>query len=345
MTHFFLKYKLYYLLFFGALFFLIKLSFSNDPSVPEWKQLLTSLYYVLMIAVTYLITIAKILPLFLNRQKAKASLYLLMLVFVTGSILVVLKYYTLRDGSKGFEHSYWNTFNLLAYSYIIIFLISAAGASFIFLAEESKTRLNLEIALKEKMKSELDFLKAQLNPHFLFNSINAAYVQIDGNPGKAKDTLHTFSELLRYQLYECNADQVPLAKELQYLSHYIELQKVRKDSRYQIEFNYPPGVNGLSIAPLLLIPFVENAFKYVSSYRNKVNTINLQINLKDDLFSFNIRNSEEQETNQNQGQTKGGGIGLANARRRLELIYPQRHELEIKRQDGFFEVNLTIKLR
>lgn len=345
MSLFFIKYKLYYLLFFGALFFLIKLSFNNDPTVPEWKQLLTSFYYVLIIALTYFITVSKIIPLFLNRQKGKASLFLLMLVFVTGSILVALKYFTLRDGTPAFEHSYWNVFNLLVGSYLIIFLTSATGASFIFFTEESKTRLNLEIALKEKMKSELDFLKAQLNPHFLFNSINAAYVQIDGNSGKAKNTLHTFSELLRYQLYECNADRVPVAKELQYLRHYIELQKVRKDSRYQIEFNYPPDVNGLSIAPLLLIPFVENAFKYVSSYRNKVNTINLQINLKDDLFYFNIRNSVEQETNENQDKIKSGGIGLANARRRLELIYPQKHELEISRKNGFFEVNLTIKLR
>lgn len=345
MSHFFTKYKVYYLLILGALFYLIKLSFNNNPSVPEWKQLLTSFYYVFIFALSYFLTIQYIVPLFVIRQNIKAVVYYLVMVFITGSVLLILKYYTLTDGSEKFEKNYWSAFNLLSTSYLLILLLSSAGAGFRFFTEQSKAKLNLEIALKEKMKSELDFLKAQLNPHFIFNSINAAYVQIDVNPGKAKDTLHTFSELLRYQLYECNADQVPVAKELEYLNHYIKLQKVRKDNRYQIEFNYPSDVNGLSIAPLLLIPFVENAFKYVSNYRNKVNTINLQINLKDDLFCFNIRNSTDQETNQNQDQSKSGGIGLANAKRRLELIYPQRHELEINTQGGFFEVNLIIKLR
>lgn len=344
MSHFFFKYKLYYLLLWGALFLLIKLSFSNDPVVPERKQLLTAFYYVLMIVLTYFIAISKIVPMFLNRRKGKALAFFLILVFLTGSILVGLKYYTLKDGTPEFEHSYWSAFNLLAGSYLAIFFISAAGAGFIFFVEESKTKLQLEMALKEKMKSELDFLKAQLNPHFIFNSINAAYVQIDIDPDKAKDTLHSFSELLRYQLYECNAAQVPVAKELAYLNNYIELQKIRKDSRYRVEFNYSYGVNDLFIAPLLLIPFVENAFKYVSDYRDKLNTISLQIKLKGDLFNFNIRNSAE-ERNANARPASGGGIGLANVARRLELIYPEKHELIISREEGFFEVNLTIKLQ
>jgi len=344
MTHYFLKYKLSHLFFFAAVFLLIKLSFVNDPSVSQWKQWLTSFYYVLIITLTYFIAIDKIVPLFLNKQNEKGCLLFLSLVFVTGTILVVLKYYTLRDGTAAFEHSYWSIFNLLAGCYLAVFLLSAAGAGFVFFREENSIKLNLEMALKEKTKAELDFLKAQLNPHFIFNSINAVYVQIDMDPVKAKETLHTFSELLRYQLYECKADKVQVSKELEYLNHYIELQKVRKDHRYQIEFSYSYGVNDLFIAPLLLMPFVENAFKYVSGYRHKLNTIALQVKLKEHMFSFNIRNSTEPGSHQNLASPTSSGIGLANVKRRLELIYPGRHELTITREKDFFEVNLTIKL-
>ncbi|MEJ7585936.1 MAG: histidine kinase [Ferruginibacter sp.] len=127
-----------------------------------------------------------------------------------------------------------------------------------------------EIA-KEKAEAELNFLKSQINPHFLFNSLNSVYFLIDKNNPDARNALGKFSDMLRYQLYEMNGDQIPVEKEIRYLNDYVDLQKLRKDDQYVLSFKYSPEVKGFKIEPLLLVPFVENAFKHLSHY-NYVNT-------------------------------------------------------------------------
>ncbi len=115
----------------------------------------------------------------------------------------------------------------------------------------------------EKLKTELQYLKAQMNPHFLFNSINTIYFQIDKSNAAARDSLQKFSELLRYQLYECNEDVIAIEKEIVYLQSYIDLQQLRRQQHCHISFAVEEGAGGFSISPLLLIAFVENAFKHL----------------------------------------------------------------------------------
>lgn len=191
----------------------------------------------------------------------------------------------------------------------------------------------------EKLNAELDYLKAQINPHFLFNSINTIYFQIDKQNSAARDSLSAFSEMLRYQLYECNGREIVIEKEINYLKNYVELQRMRKDKNYDISFVENDDIKGFTIAPLLLIPFVENAFKHVSHHSGK-NEVRILISRRDDHFNFSVFNTKESRENNHEHT----GIGLKNVRRRLELLYNGRHALEIHDRPGNFEVNLSLKI-
>lgn len=191
----------------------------------------------------------------------------------------------------------------------------------------------------EKLNTELDYLKAQINPHFLFNSINTIYFQIDKQNSTARETLSSFSEMLRYQLYECNGHDVDIEKEISYLKNYVDLQRHRKDDNYKITFDHK-DVQGFRIAPLLLIPFVENAFKHVSHFSSG-NEINIRMHRENGSFIMSVSNTCDSA---NQKPASGGGIGLKNASRRLELLYPSRYNLDIKTQPKLFEVSLELKL-
>lgn len=191
----------------------------------------------------------------------------------------------------------------------------------------------------EKLNTEIAYLKNQINPHFLFNSLNTVYFQIDKNNPEARNTLSQFSEMLRFQLYDCNSNLIPLEKEINYLKNYVELQRLRKEENYKIDFIITGDLKEASIAPLLLIPFVENAFKHISHFTEKTNKVLIEMKRNDDTFSMLIRNTKD-----NNPGLSTNGIGLKNAKRRLELQYFSKHTLNIKDTNEEFEVNLKLKL-
>jgi two-component system, LytTR family, sensor kinase len=191
----------------------------------------------------------------------------------------------------------------------------------------------------EKLSSELDYLKAQINPHFVFNSINTVYFQIDKQNVGARDSLSAFSDLLRYQLYECNGNEITIEKEILYLQNYIELQRMRKDENYNVSFVVGDNLKGFTISPLLLIPFVENAFKHVSHHSGQ-NQVRILVRKRQDNFELSVFNTKEKKAVLN-GHT---GIGLKNAKRRLELLYKNRHKLMINDGGDSYEVNLSLKI-
>jgi LytS/YehU family sensor histidine kinase len=191
----------------------------------------------------------------------------------------------------------------------------------------------------EKVNAELDYLKAQINPHFIFNSINTIFFQIDRHNMKARETLTSFSEMLRYQLYECNGPEIMVEKEISYLKNYVDLQRHRLDDNYWISFAHEQ-VTDFKIAPLLLIPFVENAFKYVS-HLPKDNEIRIDLWKKGNALRMMVFNTCDPES---LTKSNGHGIGLKNVTRRLELLYPGRHTLELQHKPGSFQVNLKIMI-
>jgi sensor histidine kinase YesM len=221
------------------------------------------------------------------------------------------------------------------------FLLVSTGAAFKLLIDYAKAQRRLGEMAREKAEAELNFLKSQINPHFLFNSLNSVYFLIDRNNAEAREALHKFSEMLRYQLYECTDEKIPVEKEISFLKDYVDLQKLRKDENYAVQFNLSPDVKEFTIEPLLLVSFVENAFKHISHNSHKKNFVKLDLNRCNGIFHFVIENSKEKE---NQSTEKNSGIGLTNVKRRLELLYPQKHELKITENEDLFKVDLKIKI-
>lgn len=227
------------------------------------------------------------------------------------------------------------------------FFLVLAGAAIQLMVDYIKMQQRMVEMAKEKAEAELNFLKSQINPHFLFNSINSVYFLIDKSNVDARGALHKFSDMLRYQLYEMNGNRVIIEKEIQYLQDYIGLQKLRKDDQYHIEFLCQPEVKDFSIEPLLLIPFVENAFKHISHNKNQPNFIKLQLSMNKGEFNFSIQNSKEpghEPLQVEKVMEQHSGIGLANVKRRLALLYPQKHNLTINDGEDIFQVVLRIKI-
>ena len=223
------------------------------------------------------------------------------------------------------------------------FLLVSTGAAFKLLADHAKAQRRLGEMAKEKAEAELGFLKSQINPHFLFNSLNSVYFLIDKNNSDARDALHKFSEMLRYQLYEIKGQKIPIEKEIGFINDYIYLQRLRREDNCQVMLNIEQTSDQLFIEPLLLVPFVENSFKHLSHYGNgKMNEIKIELSSENSVITFTVRNTTEPESARE--FKSEGGIGLSNVKRRLELLYPQRHVLDIVKSEGWFNINLKLEL-
>ena len=227
-------------------------------------------------------------------------------------------------------------------SFLNIFIWVVFAVAVQQLIEKIGFRQRIDIIERQKVRHELDFLKAQFNPHFLFNSINSIYGHIDRRNGKAREMLLSFSEMLRYQLYECNVDKIAIERELQYIRHYVALQQVRKEENLRVRLDIPENIGGFTIAPLLLITFVENAFKYVGADEDSENEVLLSFRKNRDELIFRAYNTKEGTVPAGRGK---GGIGIANARRRLDLQYPGRHRLTITDGDRSYEVVLNLNIK
>lgn len=222
---------------------------------------------------------------------------------------------------------------------IIHILYSIAGFYYILKFEYKKSEKLSQALAEENYKTELKYLKAQLNPHFMFNGINSVYHLIGKNDTLAKETLLQFSGLLRYQLYETNT-HILLEKELDYVLKYIKIEETRRGSDIQLDYDIKSNSPRLKIAPLLLIPFIENAFKHCSNHiDSNANSINIKIEEVEGKLHTYIVNSYDSTL-----ENSVGGIGLANVKKRLFLLYPDKHQLTIKRKEGIHTINLYINL-
>jgi len=203
--------------------------------------------------------------------------------------------------------------------------------------QQDKVKVETDLRLKE---AELSLLKAQVNPHFLFNSLNSIYgLSLEKSEETPQMIMH-LSEILDYTLYGCGTDFVPINKEIELIENYSAIQKGRFGKGIRLDINLEAGRHASDmIAPLLLLPLVENAFKHTDRKDDVASKITMNLHLEDDFY-FNIKNPIQLDRT-----SKGnGGIGLENLRKRLELIYPERHQLTIKQDDGCFDVELRLKL-
>lgn len=256
-----------------------------------------------------------------------------LLIYVMGKNAHDVYFYGYVVGDPERQHFFYNTFyNLSIVTFYLAFAITLYLSKLWYLQRIKMRQIEIE-----KLNTELEYLRAQINPHFLFNSINTIYFQIDKQNTAARETLEKFSEMLRYQLYECTSKTIAIEKEIQYLQNYVALQKLRLGNRHAVEFKADDRLKGFFIPPLMLIPFVENAFKHISHFTDKPNTINLVLTKANDALVFTCTNTTDGAI-----KNEPGGIGLKNVTRRLELLYGDRYNLEIKPMADVFQVTLLI---
>ncbi|WET03132.1 sensor histidine kinase [Flavobacterium sp. YJ01] len=203
-----------------------------------------------------------------------------------------------------------------------------------FQIEREKTALEIQ-----NIQIEKDFLKAQLNPHFLFNTLNNLYGLTVRKDNLAPEIILNLSDIMSYTLYESNTEIVRLEKELDFIKNYIALEKMRYDEKTDIQVHIEGQTAGHFVAPLLTFTFIENAFKY--GLKSKNSFIKLNIKIENNTFWFSLENDLEERAN----ESSFGGIGIENARKRLELLYPNQYEFEIKRLENSFIVDLKLVLR
>jgi hypothetical protein len=194
-------------------------------------------------------------------------------------------------------------------------------------------------AEKEKVTAELQLLKAQVHPHFLFNTLNNIYSFALGQSPKTPEMILRLSSLLSYMLYDCRADEVLLEKEIEVMKDYIELEKARYGDKIDISMNIEGGIKDKYIAPLLLLPFLENAFKHGTSEQLEKPWLSVDVAVKQYTLHCKIANSKN-----NHVPLSAPGIGIENVRKRLQFIYPGKHELKTSDEGDFFVVSLRIEL-
>ena len=221
-----------------------------------------------------------------------------------------------------------------------LLFIVAIGISYRFLSDNMTDQEVKKEEENERLKSELSFLRSQISPHFMFNVLNSIVSLSRRKPEMVEPVVIKLSELMRYMIYETSDSKVSIDKEFNYLESYIELQRLRFGNDIKIDFKHNLSASPSSIEPMLLIPFVENAFKHGVGM---VQDPSIDIELSDDKKSlfFSVRNKVSKQNSEIKDESSG--IGLANVRRRLELLYPDQHELNIHEKEDSYLVELTIK--
>lgn len=220
-----------------------------------------------------------------------------------------------------------------------IFTSFIGSALFAIAAFANRKEREAAVYKSEKLEAEIKFLKSQINPHFLFNALNNIYTLTLLKSDSAPEHLMKLSGMLRYMLYDCKTETVPLHKEIAYLQNFIDLQMLKDSNGLNVRVHFDQNRPNMTFAPMLLIPFVENAFKHSNIEDRERGWIDIDLQTREGAVEFNVSNSLPESRG---SKDKVGGIGLNNVRRQLELLYPERHNLEIEEKDGMFRVCLKI---
>ncbi|MFN4146366.1 MAG: sensor histidine kinase [Runella sp.] len=226
-----------------------------------------------------------------------------------------------------------------SFTFLYSMLALGASTSITVVQKWQKDTQIKEQLEREKVSSELSFLKAQINPHFFFNTLNNIYALTMIDADTAREALHRLSRMMRYVLYETQETTTLLSKEIAFLQDYIQLMQLRLTDKVKVNFVYPKPLQDIAVAPMLLLTFVENAFKHGISATQE-SFINISIEQEGNQLSVEVRNSVFE--NKSQNLEESNGIGLVNTRRRLDLLYPNRYQLESGQQGEEFVVKLQL---
>lgn len=290
-------------------------------------------------SLVFKMTISYFLYLWFFKKKNKVKY--IPFVIIAFILNTVLYEYFDRFFHSGNDH-FWKHFVANMLSYVSFGIVFFAIYS---VKDLYKKQVEIDALSQEKKAAELKALKAQVNPHFLFNTLNTIYANALKKDDKTPELILKLSDSFRYILHEGQKKQVQIQQEIQHVKDYINLQQERLSSKVNVDFSSEIDNKAQYISPLLLIGFVENAFKYASILKGDNHRITIDIQLQDNTLIFQCENAFSENAEQElDGNWKKSGVGIKNTQKRLQLLYPEKHQLEIKKEDEKFKVLLKIRL-
>jgi LytS/YehU family sensor histidine kinase len=290
-------------------------------------------------AVIYYFNSEYLIPKYLTNNKLWVYLGFL---FATAIVVTPIKVFILYQKFHLYPENQFDLRSNQGYYYLISLM--AAGVSTIIKITTDwakQTRVQQELETRT-MQSELNFLKSQINPHFLFNTLNSLYALTLKKSDDAPEIVIKLSEMMRYMLYECNEKQVPLSKEIAYIRNYLDLEKLRHKN-LEVKFDVEGEVGDLKVAPLIFISFIENAFKHGASNAIAAGFVHIQMFVDNGELNLYVENNKP-EKQPSLEHKRSGGIGLVNVKRRLDILYPDGYHLDIYDKPHSYGVNLWMKL-
>lgn len=295
----------------------------------------TTIFHVPVFLVVYL-NLQVSFPLFFEKRR-----YVFYLFFVVVIVMLGVGFYFFLF-NHWIDHIFPGYYFIAYYSFWDISLFFVIYISVSGLLHLARSWFQLQELEKERTSAELKALKSQLNPHFLFNSLNSIYSLARKNSQQVPDKIVQLSDLLRHIIYESDVEFIPLEKEVEMVKNYIELQNLRSVEPDRIKLEIKGEIKGKRIAPLLFLPFVENSFKHGLKGEIHDSYVRIKIETTAQTLLFNIKNNKGE--NVEIADSKYKGIGIENVKKRLELIYPGKHSLVISENEEKFEVNLQIQM-
>ncbi|BAX80733.1 sensor histidine kinase [Labilibaculum antarcticum] len=320
---------------------------SNFKNILRLEPVLMTFVFNLCFAVAVYFNLLVLIPALFKKQKFFLySIALLACISLSAFFIDFLLVYPLGQFVQGDQYFGKLTF-VVWFNFAFFTFIYVGVTSFLSLMRELFMLQTISFQLKdiekEKLEAELKALKAQINPHFLFNTLNNIYSLTLDKSDKAPNLVLKLSDLMRYILYDCNDRYVLLEKELEFIRNYLELQIIRLDDRIPVKMVVKGDTARYKIAPLLFEPLIENAFKHGAYGRNNEGFVNILFDFEDkNNIELSIENRSEGEWTKE--RENNSGIGIKNVIRRLELLYPDKHRLEIKDENNLYKVTLQIDL-
>jgi two-component system, LytTR family, sensor kinase len=320
--------------------------FLYDSTTPILPQFLAILVVTGFTAIPAYLSSKILVPELLYRKRIGKFIGALVLTaFLNTLITYILAgalYYELSRKSIFGSNSYFQLIS--SFFFITNCIVIIVSSAIQIIIDHFGIEQQLHQVEKEKVITELAFLRAQINPHFLFNVLNTIYFQINKENSEARNSVEKLSEMLRYQLYECTSDMIDISREIAYIENYVAVQKLRMETGTDLQLKLPENVGLFKIAPLLILPLVENAFKHISNFKvPSQNKLHITIYTEQDSqFAVNVVNTYNLMDSTSQKQNPSG-LGLKNLERRLALLYPGKHSLINKRNDSTYETTLKIQ--
>ena len=324
-------------------FFLYLITFSRHGEEPDYaKSFADATSQVLIMMLLSYLNYFVLLPRFLKHKSILQYILEFSIPFIAiNYLLIYIKRFIYFDAADHHAGGFLHSPKFAIQSFVTTFFI----VSFVGMLKFAEDWFELEAKRKEieneKLMAELRFLKAQINPHFLFNTLNNLYYLAFTNSPNTTEVIAKLSGMMRYMIYDSNHVKVPMSKEIEYMENYIALEKLRLNNQIPINFEVRGNTNNLTIVPLIFITFLENAFKHGVSNNSEDAWVNILIEIEGNQCIYKVENSKIPKNTNNEEKS---GIGLQNLKRRLALSYPENYELKVVDEYDHYSVQLKLNL-